>query len=607
MAKKTKNRNKPVRGATSVSALRAERGIDALTPAFVRWIESSQELPAGGAMVVLEPIKAFVAAYFEAAPASDVTSFDPVPFGLTFAEVLGGLEDADDDVIEFIVESIHLYLEFLGETDSWTGTGPDFTEIDNLFHEDGGERAVPEIVVPGLTTAEELAGLSGTELARRLDALLNWIGNGRDVTSKGWLRMKDIEGAAAAIGVEVRGANLSGKKTQDALFGDIEPGDKAARTVKSMNDEPSLALFWTALQSAFLIELGSTRVRLTPLAETYRNAEGVKKLAVLRDFTTKFIGIAVNGEQIWNPWMVQAAAIETAVLVGATTDTPPAMDTIRALASPSGERFGDEFAGRIVLGRLEYLAELGLLTLDTHIQVPAAVVGSVAAALAKSLRFDDGAVFDLDRPDAEPAPAAKKRPKRKPQRNPEAPILQLKVMLKGSKPPIWRRLLVRSDLTLAQLHHVIQMSFEWQGDHLHNFRAGGWPGTLYGPADQDGFGDPPMDEAGVAVGELLAAERDSITYTYDFGDDWEHAVVVEKVLPYDAGAPAVRCTGGRGAGPAEDSGGVWGWAAMVEAVNDPSHEEHEDFRDWLGLRPGEKLDPKAFDWKGLNEELMQIH
>ena len=88
--------------------------------------------------------------------------------------------------------------------------------------------------------------------------------------------------------------------------------------------------------------------------------------------------------------------------------------------------------------------------------------------------------------------------------------------------------------------------------------------------------------------------------------------MVEKVLPHDDGVPAVRCTGGRctggrGAGPAEDSGGVWGWESMVEAVNNPSHEEHADYREWLGLAPGEKLDPKAFDKDELNEELVGMY
>ncbi|NVM95477.1 plasmid pRiA4b ORF-3 family protein [Arthrobacter wenxiniae] len=628
MAKKTRHRSNAARGSTSVSALRAARGIDALTPAFVRWFEGTQDLPAGAAMVVLEPVKALVTAYFEASPASEVTSFEPVPFALALDEVMGGVDEDDADLLEFTVESIHGYLEFLSETDAWTGSTEDFDAIQDLFSEDyedyedddedGWEGGIPDIVVPDLTVAEELAGLSGTVLAQRLDALLRWIGTGKDVTSRGWLRMKDIEGAGAAIGLAVRGARLSAHKakdSQEALFDDPAAGSDAARTVKSMNDEPSMALFWNALQSALLIEIGATRAWLTPLAESYLEAAGEDKLAVLRDFTTSFIELAVKGEEVWNPWMLEAAAIETAVLVAATTDTPPAMERIRSLTAPaggeggeSGPQFGDEMTGRILLHRLEYLAEFGLLAIGDHLSVPPAVVGCVAAALEGSLNVEDGSEVELERADIRivPPSEARKRPRPAPKRNPKAPILQLKVMLKGSKPPVWRRLLVRSDLTLAELHHIIQASFAWQDCHMHNFQVGGWLGPEYGPADEEGLGGPPIEEAGVAIRELLANEGDSVTYTYDFGDNWEHSISVEKVLPADAGARAVRCTGGRGAAPLEDSGGVWGWAAMVAAANDPSHEEHEDFRDWLGLERGETLDPKAFDRDALDEELARL-
>jgi len=165
---------------------------------------------------------------------------------------------------------------------------------------------------------------------------------------------------------------------------------------------------------------------------------------------------------------------------------------------------------------------------------------------------------------------------------------------------------LRSDLTLDQLHQVLQLSFGWMDSHLHEFQVGGYDGTFYGPVGPEfDFGDPmPEDESAVEVGELLAAEKDAITYVYDFGDNWQHTVTLEKVLPYDGGVPAVRCTGGRGAGPAEDSGGVWGWESMVEAVNDPSHEQHDEYRDWLGLAAGELLDPKAFDQGVVNERLL---
>jgi hypothetical protein len=91
-------------------------------------------------------------------------------------------------------------------------------------------------------------------------------------------------------------------------------------------------------------------------------------------------------------------------------------------------------------------------------------------------------------------------------------------------------------------------------------------------------------------------------YTYDFGDNWMLAITVEKVLA-DDGGQLPRCTAGRGMAPAEDSGGTWGWANIVQAVNDPRHEDHTEYREWLGMLPGDTLDPKAFNVEEANQDL----
>ncbi|WP_373461832.1 hypothetical protein [Arthrobacter sp. V4I6] len=83
-------------------------------------------------------------------------------------------------------------------------------------------------------------------------------------------------------------------------------------------------------------------------------------------------------------------------------------------------------------------------------------------------------------------------------------------------------------------------------------------------------------------------------------------ITVEKILANDGGGELPRSTAGRGAAPAEDSGGTWGWSNIVQAVNDPGHEEHEEYREWLGLQPGETVDPKAFDVDQANEDLADL-
>ncbi|MDJ0312689.1 plasmid pRiA4b ORF-3 family protein [Arthrobacter sp. H35-D1] len=604
MAKKTTRTGKAQNRGTSVSALRAERATSSVTKDFVDWCVKEHDFPAETGLALLEPVATLAAAYFESTPSSDVTSFEPVPFRLAFAQLMAGVDGQDEDELDFIFESVHLYIEFLAETGAWTGPEEHLLAVHSLFHGESEEGGIPQIIAPELTPAQELEGLAGTELARRMEALLGWLGAGKDVTSTGALRLKDIEGAAAAIGVRVKGVKPSDKYLPEVLFGGGQvPGD-AVRSVKSMHEEPKLALFWTALEVAQLIDVGATRAWPTPWTEAFLEQPELEGREVLRAFATAFVAVSMQPGELWDPAVIEAASVKTAILVAATTDTPPQMESIHTMLTVGVGPVEDEHTGTLVLEDLAYFAELGLITVGTQVEVPPALVICMADALAETMDGMEGGKDDdedFDPFGVSPASASTLKP------NPKAPILQLKVSIKRSSPPVWRRLLVRTDLSLGQLHHIIQASFEWLDYHLHEFRVGGYPGTVYGVVGEaNHFDDPPLDEAGTAIGELLATERDTVAYTYDFGDDWEHGITVEKVLPADANAPAVRCTGGRGRGPVEDCGGVWGWSTVVEAVNDPAHEEHEEYRDWLGMVPGEHLDPKEFNKDELNEDLTYL-
>ncbi|MER7458655.1 plasmid pRiA4b ORF-3 family protein [Micromonospora sp. NPDC126480] len=189
-------------------------------------------------------------------------------------------------------------------------------------------------------------------------------------------------------------------------------------------------------------------------------------------------------------------------------------------------------------------------------------------------------------------------PKRKKAAGP-APIYQIKVGLRGARPPIWRRLEVPADVTLARLHEMIQVAFGWQDSHLHVFE------TPYGS-----FGHPDADlghRAGsrVTLEQVAPGAGDKVRYTYDFGDNWEHDILVEKVLDRDGAVAYPRCVGGRRAAPPEDCGGVWGYAELVEILGDPTHPEHQDRLDWLGLDKPSDFDPARFDAKAVTAALQQ--
>jgi Plasmid pRiA4b ORF-3-like protein len=168
-------------------------------------------------------------------------------------------------------------------------------------------------------------------------------------------------------------------------------------------------------------------------------------------------------------------------------------------------------------------------------------------------------------------------------------IHRLKVTLRGTSPPIWRRFEVPSDITLKRLHTVIQLAFGWGDCHLFVFDT---------PAGRYGSYDPDLEIRG-ATGKKLSAVADAaghkIRYEYDFGDQWELDILVEATRPAEPDVAYPRCIAGRRAGPPEDCGGVSGFYRLIEVLADPGHEDHADQLEWLGIESAAEFDPSAFD------------
>lgn len=185
---------------------------------------------------------------------------------------------------------------------------------------------------------------------------------------------------------------------------------------------------------------------------------------------------------------------------------------------------------------------------------------------------------------------------------PAGVVYQLKITLRGvSKPPVWRRVTVPAGLTLDLLHEVILRAVGWDGAHLHVFTTP-W-GTTYGvPGPELGF----ADERGARLGEVLAEPGDKMRYTYDFGDDWEHDIVLEKILPAGQGAASLACLAGKGACPPEDCGGAWGYSELKEVLADPDAEEHGDALEWLGLDAAADFNPAQFHLDQINVRLSYL-
>ncbi len=175
--------------------------------------------------------------------------------------------------------------------------------------------------------------------------------------------------------------------------------------------------------------------------------------------------------------------------------------------------------------------------------------------------------------------------------------LQIQIVLRGSKPKIWRRILVPSDLLLPDFHKIIQTTMGWTNTHLHQFIKNR---TFYIQKDDDFWEETNnVDYSEVKISDLLKKEKDKIIYEYDFGDGWEHDIILEKIDTNRENQNIPVCLDGKNNCPPEDCGGIWGYSEMLEILKHPDHEQYEEYLEWLG----EEFDPKYFDKNEINEML----
>lgn len=179
-------------------------------------------------------------------------------------------------------------------------------------------------------------------------------------------------------------------------------------------------------------------------------------------------------------------------------------------------------------------------------------------------------------------------------------IFQLKITLMGSqKPPIWRQVQITADIDFQQLHAIIQGAMGWTNSHLHAFTDQRRNFSIGMPDEFDI--DETQDGREEKVQDYLSAKGDTLIYEYDFGDSWEHRVEVQKVLEAEPGETYPKLLKGKGACPPEDCGGIWGYYNLVEAINNPKHESHEDMVEWTGLK---KWDVNEFDEASAHEHML---
>lgn len=170
-------------------------------------------------------------------------------------------------------------------------------------------------------------------------------------------------------------------------------------------------------------------------------------------------------------------------------------------------------------------------------------------------------------------------------------IYQLKITLDHIKPKIWRSLQVRSDVKLTKLHEIIQIVMGWENYHLYAFHVRGIDYTDPESIEDDIYEMGHRDGSKVKLSDVLPDVGGKILYRYDFGDNWEHTIELEKILDPVPGERYPVCLDGARSCPREDCGGIGGYAELLRVLADPEDEEHEEMRQWAG----KGWDPKRFD------------
>lgn len=279
----------------------------------------------------------------------------------------------------------------------------------------------------------------------------------------------------------------------------------------------------------------------------------------------------------------------------------PRGDVIRGIVGDGGP---DGEATVEIDGRRLSLRELGRM-LTSHAGWGMRLVFVPAADLFAIPTIE---LRDLDEPEAGRTSPGPRPAKRKPASATMAardmvtqrmPIFQLRITLEGVTPPIWRTVLASGNLSLKKLHRIIQITMGWTDSHLHQFASADGKDVASDPR----FGlDHARDEGKVKLRSFAPEVGSRFRYEYDFGDSWQHEIVVEEIRSPQGVGRTPRCTDGARACPPEDCGGGPGYADLVESMQDPEHPERTRLLDWLG----EPFEAEAFDLDSINEQLRRL-
>ncbi len=176
------------------------------------------------------------------------------------------------------------------------------------------------------------------------------------------------------------------------------------------------------------------------------------------------------------------------------------------------------------------------------------------------------------------------------------PIFQIKLLLRDVRPAIWRRVLLRSDVSLARLHEIIQVLMGWYNYHLYQYQIGG---KVHAPPREDDAEYGKSESVRLELSTVFSKGTGRILYEYDFGDGWEVSIQLEEALPPSRQKWDAVCVDGGMRGPPEDCGGPHRYQRILGLLKKRTGGEYREFVQWIG----KGFDPKRFDVRELNRDL----
>ncbi|MHA7290946.1 hypothetical protein ACX80V_15015 [Arthrobacter sp. MDT3-24] len=377
------------------------RAIDSMAVEFLQWNAAEAPDPAD-AFESLELVKLFLTAQHAINGSSSATAIDSEGVEQAAGAIAASLDPDDmDEAFDDIYFALHSYIHFLKGTGRWSGTDADFEELHSALG-NGIAAAVPQlpvIQVPDLSDDHQEAAFNAMPLIQHATSLLDWIGTGKEITSTGALRLKDIEPAAAAVGVHASGKRAASRTLP--LF-DLESAESRPKTlleVGTMHDVPVLREIWSALVGANLIRLGSTKAVPGPEVAAWNSTRIEERLDIRRMLSVVLlVGVLTDEDQVWDQEAVAGTLL--AVLTYGTTDEPMPVAELELMASPDLEgalqdvdledteleetgleEIYASFAALQAQQKLTLLAELGLVEAVTDYRVPPVAIQCLDLAM----------------------------------------------------------------------------------------------------------------------------------------------------------------------------------------------------------------------------------